>query len=434
MRPDDDEVVRAQVSRGLRDPAARPLVRPWAALVVVVLTVGAVLALTVLGGGSDVTVRAPQPGSASWWAVLAVLVVQGALLAVGGRPAREVVVAVALAVPVAAACGLAELTGFASIAVVVAVYVAVARAPSTRVVAPLVVAGVLVAVGHVLAARGGTDAVASTVGSALLQPVGAVVAPAAVAVFLTARRDARRAREEQLLAVAREREARLEATVSHERMAMARELHDIAAHHLSGIAVMTAAIGAQIDTDPEGAKQSAALVREQSRSLLRDLRRLVGLLRDDTPGAVGSRQPSLAEIGALVEQATAAGARVDHAVLAAPGDPVTAHGVGPLAQVAAYRIVQESLANAARHAPGAAVHVVVDDRAPDHVEVTVRNDPATGPAVAEPGGGFGLVGMRERAELTGADLTHGPTPDGGWQVVLRVPRSDAVPDAAEGPA
>jgi signal transduction histidine kinase len=97
-------------------------------------------------------------------------------------------------------------------------------------------------------------------------------------------------------------------------------------------------------------------------------------------------------------------------------------------------MVQESLANARAYAPGAACRVTVDDRAPDAVVVTVRNDPGAGPAASAPGErvdrGHGLRGMRERADLVGAALRHGPTPDGGWEVRLSLPRERPAPGAA----
>jgi signal transduction histidine kinase len=99
-------------------------------------------------------------------------------------------------------------------------------------------------------------------------------------------------------------------------------------------------------------------------------------------------------------------------------------GVGPLAQLAGYRIVQEALANVRTHATGAACRVTVDDRGADVVVLTVRNGLPTGDVRAgDPAHpGYGLRGMRERAELVGADLRHGPTPDGGWEVRLALPR------------
>nr|WP_253945306.1 histidine kinase [Nocardioides sp. zg-DK7169] len=204
---------------------------------------------------------------------------------------------------------------------------------------------------------------------------------------------------------------------------MARELHDIAAHHLSGIAVMTAAIGTQIDSDPAGAKAAVAQVRQQSTAVLRDLRSLVGLLREDDAGAGGPdrvRPESLAGITALVEDLTTAGRDVGLTVLSG-GHPL-GDGVGPLAQLAAYRMAQEALANAARHAPGARAEVVLDDRDPYGVLVTVRNERSPRSGSEQGRDGFGILGMRERAELTGAALVVGPTADGGWEVALRVPR------------
>ena len=113
-------------------------------------------------------------------------------------------------------------------------------------------------------------------------------------------------------------------------------------------------------------------------------------------------------------------------VLEASGHPL-GEGIGPLAQLAAYRMVQESLANAARHAPGARCEVVVDDRDTASLVVTVRNDPATRPPdVAVGSSGFGLVGMRERVSMLGGSLETGRTPDGGFTVSATLPLDDAV--------
>ena len=109
-----------------------------------------------------------------------------------------------------------------------------------------------------------------------------------------------------------------------------------------------------------------------------------------------------------------------------------AGAVGPLAQLAAYRVVQEALSNAARHAPGAACTVRLDATTPGRVEVVVRNarpDPGHVPAPHDPG--YGLVGMQERAELTGATLRYGPTLDGGWQVTLSVPTAGPIDEGQD---
>jgi signal transduction histidine kinase len=202
-------------------------------------------------------------------------------------------------------------------------------------------------------------------------------------------------------------------------MAMSRELHDIAAHHMSGIALMAAAMERQVDSDPGAAKLSARQVRAQSRAVLDDLRRLVGLLREEADAT--RPVESLDAVAALVENRRAAGAEIDLVVPA--GDPEHGLGVGPLAQLVVHRMVQESLANAAAHAPGARCGVEIGEPHDGRLVVTVRNGAPSGPDPG-PGSGFGLLGMAERAQLVGADLTHGATPDGGWEVRLTLPVED----------
>jgi signal transduction histidine kinase len=384
------------------------------------VAVGALLALPLLDDGSATVA---EPGEPGWWAVVATLVAQSLLLlGVRERPRRVLVGTAALGV-VAALAGAGDAVSLAFLAVVVAAYVASTGRPVRELWPPLGAAAVLVALANGLGARSAGDPVGVVVGGAILQAVGTLGLTLLVALVVSTRRESARARRAELDAVRREHEALVQAAIARERTAMARELHDIAAHHLSGIAVMTAAIDAQIDTDPAGARAAVRQVREQSTAVLRDLRSLVGLLREDgdTGTAADPRPETLGGIAALVADAAAAGRDVGLSVLS--DRPVVGEGVGPLAQLACYRAVQEALANAARHAPGAACRVQIDDRAPEAVLVTVRNDPAAPPA-SDTGGGYGLVGMRERAELTGASLDVGPTDDGGWQVAIRVPREE----------
>ena len=153
--------------------------------------------------------------------------------------------------------------------------------------------------------------------------------------------------------------------------------------------------------------------------MLDDLRRLVGLLRED----VDASRPveTLEAVTALVGSRRAAGARID---LRVPADG-RLPGRGPLAQLVAYRMVQESLANAAAHAPGARCTVEIDGPHGGPVTVVVRNGAPTGPDPGR-GGGFGLIGMAERAQLVGGDLTYGRTPEGGWEVRLTLPVGNGV--------
>jgi signal transduction histidine kinase len=373
----------------------------------------------------------PAAGDLAWWLVLVVLVAQCLALAWRRVHPVGVTAVAAVAVPCAAAAGAGPVVGLTSLAVLVAVYtLATLRAPA-RVWPLLAATGLLVATGHVVAALRQDAGVGEAVATGVVQAVVLVGAPLLVAALVTARRESRSARVDRLEALEREQTALVAAAVARERTAMARELHDIAAHHLTGIAVMSSAIATQIDSDPAAAKVAVGEVRRQSTAVLRDLRGLVGLLRDhdDAPDADGVRVETLAGVSDLVGAVVATGQDVGLVVLRAPGgdDRPLGAGVGPLAQLAAYRTVQEALANAGRHAPGAACEVEVDDRDPAALVVTVRNGPPRRAATAQARGGLGLVGMRERAELTGSEVVAGPTEDGGWQVRLRTPRSASLP-------
>ncbi len=369
----------------------------------------------------------PTFGDAAWWWSAAVLALQAVALARWGAHPRAALVATAAALPALLVLG--DAIGVGLVAVLVAAYRAVLARPARRVWPTLLVGGALVAAGVAAATARAGDGGGVAVVAGLLQGAAAVGLPLVPASVVAARRDALEALAATAEAQGRERDALVQVAVERERTAMARELHDIAAHHLSGIAVMTAAVGRQIDVDPEGAKRAVAQVREQSTAMLRDLRNLVVLLRDtEAPAGVGPvRMETLAGVADLVAAAQGAGRAVTLGT-AGPVEALAASGaVGPLAQLAAYRVVQEALANAARHAPGVRCAVRVDARAPDRVEVSVRND-APPPGAERPphDPGYGLVGMRERAELTGAGLRYGPTADGGWEVVLSVPVTGAA--------
>ncbi|MFC8191479.1 sensor histidine kinase [Cellulomonas sp. NPDC057328] len=393
----------------------------------------ALLAASVLARGADPTaaVGAPGFGTPAWWWAVAVLALQAGALAVWRARPRAAVVATAAALPALLVLGGA--VGAGLMAVLVATYRAVLARPARRLTPTLLAAGALVAVGVAAAeTRIGTAAWPAAV-AGLLQALGAVGLPLALGSAVGSRRDAVAALARTVEAQGRARDALVQVAVERERTAMARELHDIAAHHLSGIAVMTAAIGRQIDVDPDGAKRAVAQVREQSTAMLRDLRHLVVLLRDvDSPSdpAAPVRMETLAGVADLAARAREAGLDVTLDTAGPVAELAASGAVGPLAQLAAYRVVQEALANAARHAPGAPCTVRLDARAQGRLEVVVRNDaPAPDGTVVDHDHdhdhdhdpGYGLVGMRERAELTGATLRYGPTDDGGWQVTLSVP-------------
>jgi len=405
------------VSRPAQAPRPRAPLHPVAAVVCGLLSIALLLALQAVTAGEPGP-GAPPVGSAGWWAVVAVLVAQaGAVAWVGRFPTTVLPALTALPLLLVWAAPGPVFSGTA-LPEMAAVYLAVvARPPRRSLWVALVVTALLLATGTLLnEVRAGAPDLATTTVMALLQGIVVVGLPLLLGLAVAAQRDAREARDHEVRALRREQDALLAAAVSRERIAMSRELHDIAAHHMSGIALVAAAMDRQIDSDPAAAKVSARQVREQSRAVLDDLRRLVGLLREDADAT--RPVESLDAVAALVENRRAAGVEIDLVVPA--GNPGHGPGVGPLAQLVVHRMVQESLANAAAHAPGAQCRVEIGEPHDGRLVVTVGNGAPTGPDPG-PGSGFGLLGMSERAQLVGADLTYGATPDGGWEVRLALP-------------
>jgi signal transduction histidine kinase len=400
------------------------------------LSIGLLAASVVVNQADPSTANGvPRFGDASWWWSTAVLTAQAVALWRFRAQPRVALLAVAAGIPALFVLG--DAIGVGLVTVFVASYRAVLARPARPLTPTLLAAGALVATGVAATDIHNGGAGLAAVVAGVLQAVAAIGIPLALASVVGSRRDALDALADTVAAQGRERDALVQVAVERERTAMARELHDIAAHHLSGIAVMTAAIGRQIDVDPDGAKRAVAQVREQSTAMLQDLRNLVVLLRDvDGPadGAGPVRMETLAGIGELVTSAQESGADVSLETSGSVAELAASGAVGPLAQLAAYRVVQEALANAARHAPGARCEVRVDARHEDRVEVMVRNGPpGEGAARGHHDPGYGLVGMRERAELTGATLRYGPTDDGGWEVTLSVPVAGPVgPMTTEG--
>lgn len=209
----------------------------------------------------------------------------------------------------------------------------------------------------------------------------------------------------------REREERAQRAVADERNRIARELHDVAAHHLSAIIVQAGAADRLVDRDPAAAHAALEDIRTQGRETLTALRQLVGIMRagdSDTDGR--APQPTLARIDRLVAEARDHGMTVEVTTTGAD------RPVPPAVDLAAYRVVQEALSNVRRHAPGATAAVTVASAA-DEVTVTVRNSaPPEGWSAPRDSDGYGLVGMRERVQQAGGTLSVGATRDGGWQV------------------
>jgi signal transduction histidine kinase len=204
--------------------------------------------------------------------------------------------------------------------------------------------------------------------------------------------------------------------VLEERARIARELHDVVAHHMSVIALQAEAAPYKIADLPPEARGTFATIRSAAVDALAETRRVVGLLRADTDAAERAPQPGLDRLDELVERGRQAGLDVEQLVVGVPRP--LAVGV----DLSAYRIVQEALSNAARHAPGSRVRVEVGYQT-DGLQVAVRND-GTGPAgdaEPDPDGGHGLIGMRERVAMLGGTLSAEPARDGGFAVVARLP-------------
>lgn len=259
--------------------------------------------------------------------------------------------------------------------------------------------------------------------SALVVYLGAVL----VGAYIGTRRELLAQLRARVAQAEREREALAAQAVLAERGRMARELHDVAAHHLSGIVVQAAAAERLVAHDPDRAKESLRWIRGQGRETLENLRLVVGILRDTGEGddAPSAPQPTLADVPALLDLARSTGTRVQESRRGEPYD------LPPTVQLTVYRVLQESLANARRHAPGSPVDVETVYDA-DELAVAVRNGPADRSATTAPsqeaGPGHGVIGMTERAELVGGRLTARRTSGGGWLVRLVVPR----PAGAEG--
>lgn len=229
-------------------------------------------------------------------------------------------------------------------------------------------------------------------------------------------------RERQVL-MARAEQAELEESrraVLEERTRIARELHDVVAHHMSLMAVQAETAPYRLSASglgalPEPARAEFSALSAAARAALTDMRRLLGVLRTDEP-VVRTPQPQLGQIKELVDAAKAAGVPVEFAM------DCTEAEVPPGVGVCVYRIMQEALSNAIRHAPGAKVTV----RLIQH-DGAIRLDVANGEASVSPlapddqGPGHGLTGMRERAVLLGGTLTAGPAPDGGFAVSALLP-------------
>ncbi|WP_089020845.1 sensor histidine kinase [Micromonospora coriariae] len=234
--------------------------------------------------------------------------------------------------------------------------------------------------------------------------------------------------EERATTLEREREAESRAAVAEERTRIARELHDVVAHSMAVMIVQADGARFMLDRDPEQARTAVKVVADTGRQALEEMRRLVGVLRDAGPTGAGGpdapvaavdpehRRLALAELPDLLARFRDAGLLIRHTV---DGEPPP---LPPGLELTIYRVVQEALTNALKHAGvGAGVELTLAYGA-DAVVVRVVDDGRGRPVVSPaPSGGHGLLGMRERLTVYDGSLTAGARLAGGWQLEVRLP-------------
>ncbi|WP_163513606.1 sensor histidine kinase [Fodinicola acaciae] len=233
-------------------------------------------------------------------------------------------------------------------------------------------------------------------------------------------RDRRTAERELSVERQASAEVRAKQAALTERARIARELHDVVAHHMSMVAVRAETAPYRLSDVPEPARVEFTEIGSAARAALADMRNLLGVLRDGQEPAEMAPQPGAEQIPDLVRAAVAAGADVHSEIAGEIGDLPAAVGL------AAYRIVQEGLSNAGRHAPGATVNVRVAYTATE-VAITIRNGPPvdldrTVELPTEQGASHGLVGMRERVALVAGNFMAYPADRGGFVVEATLPR------------
>mgnify|MGYP001200968957 CR=1 FL=1 len=221
------------------------------------------------------------------------------------------------------------------------------------------------------------------------------------------------AAEERARVAEQTREEEAQRRVTEERLRIARELHDVVAHHIAVINVQSGVARHLLATDPMAADEALGHVREASDVVLLEMSTILGLLRNSDDVARTQPAPGLAQVDALVDSVRRSGTDVSVRTSGTPRE------LAPGVDLAAYRIVQESLTNAGRHGAGSAVLLL--EYRDDAVVIDVTNPLTAGRTVGSPDGGHGLVGMRERVSALGGRLEAAARPDGRFVVHAELP-------------
>ncbi len=239
------------------------------------------------------------------------------------------------------------------------------------------------------------------------------------------RRDAEQVVTAQQTVTEHERSRR---TLLEERTTIARELHDVVAHHMSVVAIQAEAAPYRVENPPPELERAFATIRENAVAALTELRRVLGVVRAEDYEAPEAPQPTLADLDALLANVRDAGLTVEKAVTGAVRE--LPQGV----ELSAYRIVQEALSNTLRHAPGADARVEIG-YVLGGLGLRIVNGPPPHPALVKPspGAGHGITGMRERVSMLNGEMTAGRTDDSGYEVTVFLPVASVVePDEDRG--
>ncbi|RZU21654.1 sensor histidine kinase [Streptomyces sp. BK239] len=205
-------------------------------------------------------------------------------------------------------------------------------------------------------------------------------------------------------------------TLLEERTTIARELHDVVAHHMSVVAIQAEAAPYRVENPPPELEKAFATIRENAVAALTELRRVLGVVRAEDYEAPDAPQPMLADLDGLLSNVREAGLGVDKTVTGAIRE------LPPGVELSAYRIVQEALSNTLRHAPGAEAKVEVS-YVLGGLGLRIVNGPPPRPSLVKPspGAGHGITGMRERVSMLGGEMTAGATEAGGYEVAVFLP-------------
>ena len=234
--------------------------------------------------------------------------------------------------------------------------------------------------------------------------------------YVGARRDLIESLRERAARAESERELRAVQARTAERARIAREMHDVLAHRVSLIALQAGALEVNAGAASGTVERAAAEIRTTAHETLEDLRGVLGVLRGSDAEPLAP-QPDLADLARLVEESRVGGATVELLIDEAAAAP---HAVPEALGRTAYRIVQESLTNVRKHAGPAAVRVAVRLHA-HRLSIEVVNDRPHSPASPLPGSGSGLIGLAERVQLAGGEITSAATAAGGWRVYAELP-------------